>query len=283
MRVQTVLLVVSLSGLQAFLVVPQVPSLVFTSAYPLPSYYSQGPVGTYLSAHAGPIFSPVRSPFRAPAEELEPATYSSRLNARNLDLCYFLGNDIYQSHVACNPRWADGTVEGVKKYINELTFETNRVLGTNNLKLVWKGPYQRRNVNSRYPENAAGDTQSVASQGCDAVVFLVFNQFSKDCKTATTGHKYGGINKGGMCEAANGSGYTIIVDQGFLDDTWTGPQILAHHLLRMLVSDINGDKTCPNKSSLLYPQLFPGKQRVDQCVVNKLNKSRVSLRQCMQN
>ena len=36
--------------------------------------------------------------------------------------------------------------------------------------------------------------------------------------------------------------------QGFLGDAWTGPQILAHHLLLMLTSDLRDrSKTCPNK------------------------------------
>ena len=50
-----------------------------------------------------------------------------------------------------------------------------------------------------------------------------------------------------MCEANLGKGYTVVVDQGFMNDSWTGPQILAHHLLKMLVDDIIGEKTCPNQ------------------------------------
>lgn len=50
-----------------------------------------------------------------------------------------------------------------------------------------------------------------------------------------------------MCEAGQGSGYTVVVDQGFLNDVWTGPQILAHHIIKLLIQDIPGDKTCPNK------------------------------------
>ena len=48
--------------------------------------------------------------------------------------------------------------------------------------------------------------------------------------------------------------------KGFLEDAWTGPQILAHHLLLMLTSDLNdSSKTCPRKESLLHPKLYPGK------------------------
>jgi len=128
------------------------------------------------------------------------------------------------------------------------------------------------------------DVLSVSDYGCDAVVFLVFNKFSTDCKTKTSGHEYGGVSYGGMCEQKQGLGYTVVVDQGFLEDNWTGPQILAHHLLLMLTSDLKDtSKTCPLKESLLYPQLYPGEQRIDQCVVDKLNRSGVSLRECMQN
>jgi len=95
--------------------------------------------------------------------------------------------------------------------------------------------------------------------------------------------KFGGVSYGGMCEVPDGRGYAVVVDQGFLKDAWTGPQILAHHLLLMLTSDLpDKSKHCPNQESLLYPKLDPGKQRVDQCVVDKLTRSGVSLRSCMQ-
>ena len=124
--------------------------------------------------------------------------------------------------------------------------------------------------------------------GCDAVVFLVFNKFDSDCKTQTFGHEFGGVSSGGMCDQSQGKGYTVVVDQvsrgcsvinlqncrskqvisvcvqGFLGDAWTGPQILAHHLLLMLTSDLRDrSKTCPNKDSLLHPKLYPGQQRID--------------------
>lgn len=52
----------------------------------------------------------------------------------------------------------------------------------------------------------------------------------------------------------------------------------------MLTSDlVDASKTCPRKDSLLYPKLYPGEQRVDQCVVDKLNRSQVSNRNCMKN
>jgi len=209
----------------------------------------------------------------------------TRNGPRNIDLCYFLGQDIFTSHVRCNPNWADGSNEGVKRYINEMTYETNKMVGLNNLRLVWKGPYVR--TEGVRPEQEGDairyDVLSVAKENCDAVIFLLFNQFSEDCKTTTTGHKFGGVSYGGMCEVPDGRGYAVVVDQGFLHDAWTGPQILAHHLLLMLTSDLpDQSKHCPNQESLLYPKLDPGKQRVDQCVVDKLTRSGVSLRPCMQ-
>merc|ERR1712152_19387 len=101
---------------------------------------------------------------------------------------------------------------------------------------------------------------------------------SEDCKTTTTGHKFGGVSYGGMCEVPDGRGYAVVVDQGFLKDAWTGPQILAHHLLLMLTSDLpDKNKHCPNQESLLYPKLDPGRQRVDQCVVHKVWSQQTSV------
>ena len=78
-----------------------------------------------------------------------------------MDICYFLGNDIFTSHVPCNPNWGDGTNDGVKRYINELTFETNRMLGEQNMKLTWKGPFERHDSRtSAAPSNPSHDVQS---------------------------------------------------------------------------------------------------------------------------
>jgi len=202
---------------------------------------------------------------------------------RNIDLCYFVGKDIFTSHVRCNPNWADGTNEGVRRYINEMTYETNRMVGVNNLRLVWKGPFVRTETDQEQKGEAVlHDVLSVADKGCDAVIFLLFNHFSEDCETTTSGHKFGGVSYGGMCEVPQGRGYGVVVDQGFLKDAWTGPQILAHHLLLMLTSDLNDrSKHCPNKDSLLFPKLYPGEQRVDGCVVSKLKRSGVSRRACL--
>jgi len=212
---------------------------------------------------------------------------ATRQGPRNIDLCYFLGQDVFTSHVRCNPNWADGTNEGVKRYINEMTFETNRMVGLDNLRLVWKGPFVRTEGNWETQEEIDAairyDVHSVLDEGCDAAVFLLFNYFNEDCTSTTTGHDFGGKSSGGMCEIHQGSGYAEIVDQGFLNDAWVGPQILAHHLLLMLTSDLNdASRTCPNQESLLYPKLDAGNQRVDDCVVDKLNRAGVSNRACMQ-
>ena len=119
------------------------------------------------------------------------------------------------------------------------------------------------------------------------VVFLVFNDYTQTSET--NGHKYSGFAVGGPCEAYNSggkSGYTVIVDQGFYGDVWMGPQILGHHLLLMLTSDLsypqNPDaKYCANEKSLLHKYIKPGQQSMDQCVADKLNRSDISLRQCL--
>jgi len=259
------------------------PYIQFSPPQPQPD-----PELEYSTLDKGLKFSPTRKTPKdtSDIEDLQQSSQvKGRIAGRNLDLCYFLGSDIFTSHVPCNPNWGDGTNEGVRRYINELTFETNRMLGENNMRLTWKGPYERHDSTvSAAPSNPAKDVLSVVNYGCDAVVFLVFNKFSSDCKTQTFGHDFGGVSAGGMCEQAQGRGYTVVVDQGFLEDSWTGPQILAHHLLLMLTSDLRDQsKTCPSPDSLLHPKLYPGKQKVDGCVVDKLNRSGVSDRECMRN
>ena len=90
---------------------------------------------------------------------------------------------------------------------------------------------------------------------------------------------------GGPCEAAQEKGYAVIVDQGFKGEVWMGPQILAHHLLLMLTSDIYASndprRYCPNRNSLLHKSIFAGEQKLDQCVVDKLNQSNIGLRPCL--
>jgi len=207
----------------------------------------------------------------------------TRPGPRNIDICYFLGQDIFTSHVRCNSNWADGTNEGVRRYINEFTFQTSEFLG-NNFNLTWKEPYVRTEKKRFTEENILNcDLQSVAREGCDLVVFMLFNQFNEDCSSTTPGHTFGGKSKGGLCEVSMGRGYAHIVDQGYLGNNWTGPQILAHHLLLMLTSDVKGEnRHCPLKGSLLYPKLDAGNQRVDECVVKKLQKSKMNRRPCLQ-
>ena len=115
------------------------------------------------------------------------------------------------------------------------------------------------------------------------VIFLVFNDYSSGQESQ--GHKYSGFAVGGPCEAAQKSGYAVIVDQGFKGEVWMGPQILAHHLLLMLTSDIykpdDPRRYCANEESILHTFIKPGTQAIDQCVVDKLNLSNISLRPCL--
>ena len=75
----------------------------------------------------------------------------------------------------------------------------------------------------------------------------------------------------------------MIVDQGFLGEYWMGPQIMSHHLLLMLTSDLrDADRYCPNPKSILHRYIKAGEQSLDQCVIEKLNRSNISLRQCLQ-
>ncbi len=66
-----------------------------------------------------------------------------------------------------------------------------------------------------------------------------------------------------------------------------GPQVLAHHLLLMLTVDLwetskpVESRFCPNENSLLNASVKPGKQSVDRCVIDKLNRSNVSIRECL--
>ena len=90
---------------------------------------------------------------------------------------------------------------------------------------------------------------------------------------------------GGPCEQSEKKGYTVIVDQGFKGEIWMGPQILAHHLLLMLTSDLYSQndprRYCPEKFSILHNNIYAGDQYMDQCVVDLLNKSNIGLRKCL--
>ena len=122
---------------------------------------------SYSTLEPGLEFSPVKATAEGEGEDGRTAEEDTppalgRVAGRNLDLCYFLGNDIFTSHVPCNPNWGDGTNEGVSRsddhvssiiitklyirYINEFTFQTNKLLGEQNFKLTWKGPYHRHDA-----------------------------------------------------------------------------------------------------------------------------------------
>ena len=40
-----------------------------------------------------------------------------------------------------------------RRYINEMTLETNKLIGLDNMRLTWKGPYERHDFQEKYPGN----------------------------------------------------------------------------------------------------------------------------------
>ncbi len=77
---------------------------------------------------------------------------------------------------------------------------------------------------------------------------------------------------------------------GFLDDGWVGPQVLSHHLLLMMTSDLYDksygnprleSRNCPAQTSLLYEKFFLGSQWRDECVNDKLKRSAIAYRRCL--
>jgi len=214
--------------------------------------------------------------------------YPTNVNAAtNITMCYYLGDDIESSHLQFNDQWKYDryNLKGLYNYINQLTLGTNTLLGLHNYKLKWKGPYGRTDKASKYPstEHLQYDTYQASLVDCDVVVFLVFNDFSTGQNT--DGHKYSGFAVGAPCEASQKSGYTVIVDQGFYGDVWMGPQILAHHMLLMLTADLyaanDPRRYCPNEYSLLHKNIKAGEQYMDQCIIDKLNESNISIRPCL--
>ena len=74
-----------------------------------------------------------------------------------------------------------------------------------------------------------------------------------------------------------------MVDPGFKGGVWVGPQVLAHHILDLMTSDVCAPEcSCPSKDSLLYPNINAGKQRLDDCALGLLKKSSIRKRQCLQ-
>lgn len=49
----------------------------------------------------------------------------------NMTLCYFVGNDVLDSHLSYNNRWRFTLQNnnGLKTYLNDLTFGTNLLMG----------------------------------------------------------------------------------------------------------------------------------------------------------
>ena len=111
-----------------------------------------------------------------------------------MTLCYFLGDDVQKSHLQFIPKWefTNGIdMSGLHTYVNELTLGANKLLGLQNYQFAWKGPYARLDKEKRYPDRLKEDTKRVAHLGCDAVVFMVFNDFSSG--QDQVGHKYSGF------------------------------------------------------------------------------------------
>ena len=53
---------------------------------------------------------------------------------------------------------------------------------------------------------------SNAYRGCDANIFLLFNDFAT--QQVTDGFKYSGLLKGAPCDGWKGEGYAVVADQG---------------------------------------------------------------------
>merc|ERR1711935_948520 len=173
-----------------------------------------------------------------------------------------------------------GLTNVVDKGLSGLSSIKNKVFGTEydlgRNQITQQRPKYQSSDNLKY------DVLQASTVGCDVVVFLVFNDFSTGQNT--DGHKYSGFATGAPCEASQASGYTVIVDQGFYEDVWMGPQILAHHLLLMLTADLfqpnDPRRYCTNEYSLLHKNIKAGEQYIDQCIIDMLNNSDISIRQC---
>merc|ERR1711997_132912 len=236
-----------------------------------------------------------------PVEGRSPSSRSSYQTS--ITLCYFVGDDILKSHLMYNKKWAfvpKQSTSGLTRYINDLTLAANKLLGQDNFQLAWLGdgssqqgllPFSRHSPSeSLSDEHLDSDVKGNAHRGCDANIFLLFNDFAT--QQVTDGFKYSGLLKGAPCDGWKGEGYAVVADQGYSDDVWVGPQVLAHFLLRLLTADIchtdpNGHQGwshscfCPDNASLLNPYVRPGAQYLDKCAVDKLNQSNISSRQCL--
>jgi len=206
-----------------------------------------------------------------------------------LTICYFVGDDISGdgSFVMKNQNWnnteiGDKGPKGIETYLNELTYDANKLVGLNNFKIDWKGPFDNEN---KLTQDTGSWTQErvieSSKEGCGAVVFLyVPNDLDE------TNANYGGVSIGGACETKEGHGYIRMVDRGFIGDGWVGPQLLAHFILRLMTSDVCASADdpkcyCSSKDSLLHPRMYLGSQTLDSCALGLLNKSSISKRKCL--
>ena len=122
------------------------------------------------------------SKFKPPARRVTSPTDVYALT--NLTLCYYIGDDVLNSHLQFNKQWKFDLqhTQGLHTYLNQLTLGTNYMLGLQNYKLKWKGPYARSDKTQRYPGNMEYDTKR--TRGCDVVVFMVFNDFIQEQETS---------------------------------------------------------------------------------------------------
>jgi hypothetical protein len=78
---------------------------------------------------------------------------------------------------------------------------------------------------------------------------------------------------------------------GYLGNDWVGPWVLAHHVLLLMTADlytapgINGRteaRNCNNQNSLLFDKMSINNQWRDTCVDDKIKRSFVPLRPCIE-
>ncbi|TRY73302.1 hypothetical protein TCAL_15784 [Tigriopus californicus] len=256
----------------------------------------------------------------------DPILKSSDEHLVTVDLCYYFGYDFQDSHVRCDTRWNPNSPGPIRDlytaqidYLNELTLVANQYLNrvdqdwsvkNDNFLLTWRGAWNRSDYFLNYPENSQQERQSIGGDiyvnrnyGCDVNIFMHFNTY-EDCFSSTsTGQEHSGIASGAACESQFGNGYAKVVDQGYLDGYWVGPQILAHHILLLLTTDlyVNGyqdtyltpeqlnqlpplgqyPQNCPNPSSLLHSEIYSGQQWRGDCIGERLQTSRIPIRPCL--
>eukprot|EP00095_Tigriopus_kingsejongensis_P005200 maker-scaffold408_size180710-snap-gene-0.34 protein:Tk05200 transcript:maker-scaffold408_size180710-snap-gene-0.34-mRNA-1 annotation:"-dependent receptor" len=277
----------------------------------------QSPINTMSAKDAKPA--------TVPGPSGTPILKASNDHLVTVDMCYYFGNDLENSHIRCDERWnpsAPNRMSDLYKtqvdYLNEITYVANQYLNrvdrdwsvpNNNFRLTWRGAWNRsdyflNSVNTRN-EKASIQTDIRTNQrfGCDINIFMHFNTY-RDCfSSSSNGQEHSGIASGAACESHLGEGYAKVVDQGYLDGYWVGPQVLAHHILLLLSTDLyvkgyrdtylkpeelrqlpplpSLPQNCPNPSSLLHSEIYSGQQWRGDCIGERLQLSRIPIRSCL--